>query len=147
MNSRVMNYVLLTIIAILSFALFTTANKQKIDSKSDHFLFNFDQKDFHRLKEMVDRFNEGKGDNLMLIPPIIDGGYWIHDVMSNGREIFWAVDNTRDGMSSDRGKKEFICKAIDIIESDEYYTFELSKCNNFKEHEKLHMVSFVKDEV
>jgi hypothetical protein len=111
MSSRVLNYLLLIIIFSLVIALITTNKFQRSTdvSRSEHFLINFDQKDFNRLKEMVSRFKEGKGDNLMIIPPIIDGGYWIHDVMSNGREIYWVVDNSRDGMSSDRGKVEYIC--------------------------------------
>ena len=81
----------------------------------------------------------------MLIPPIIDGGEWIQDVITNGREIYWVVDNTRDGMSSNKGKTEYKCKAIDIKELEDYYTLVLSKCNNFKEDEELGMISFEKE--
>lgn len=149
MSSKALNYLLLTIIVGLVAALIITNKDESHVAKlrSENFLVTFDNGDFKRLEEMVDRFKEGKGDNLMLIPPIIDGGYWIHDVMSNGREIYWTVDNTRDGMSSNRGKTEYICKAIDIRESEAYYTFELSKCKNFKEDEKLEVVSFFKDEL
>ncbi|WP_054958520.1 DUF4362 domain-containing protein [Paenibacillus dakarensis] len=147
MSNRLLNYILLTIILVLIIVLIITNKDRsgKEESRNEFFLVNFDNKDFKRLEELANRFKEGKGDNLMLIPPIIDGGYWIHDVMSNGSEIYWAVDNSRDGMSSNRGKAEYICKAIDIRESEDHYTFELSKCNNFKEDEKLGMVSFLKE--
>ena len=145
MSNKLLNYLLLTIILGLIITLIITNKDQssKEDSRNEFILVNFDIKDFKLLEELVNRFKEGKGDNLMIIPPIIDGGYWIHDVMSNGREIYWMVDNTRDGMSSDRGKVEYICKAIDINESEEYYTIELSKCNDFMEDEKLGMVYFL----
>ena len=147
MSHRLLNYILLTIILVLIIALIIT-NKDKTsteESRNEFFLVNFDRKDFKRLEVLANRFKEGKGDNLMLIPPVIDGGYWIHDVMSNGREIYWTVDNTRDGMSSNTGKKEYICKGIDIRELEDHYTFELSKCNNYKEDEKLVIVSFLKE--
>lgn len=149
MSSRLINFLLLTIIIILVITLIVTNKYQRsIDvSRNEHFLINFDQRDFNRLEEMVNRFKEGKGDNLMIIPPIVDGGYWIHDVISNGREIQWVVDNSRDGMSSERGRVEYICKSIDINESEDYYTFVLSNCKNIKEDEILNIVSFIKEEL
>lgn len=150
MNRRSLNYNFLLVIVGLVITLYGVMDKQPketIASRDDFFLVHFDQADYDRLEKMVQRFKEGKGDNLMLIPPIIDGGHWIYDVMSDGREIRWFVDNTRDGMSSDRGRTEYVCSAIDITETQEYYTFELSKCNNYDEDEKLNMASFFKDEL
>jgi hypothetical protein len=154
MNARSLNFILLFIICCLVIILFKATNENQNISKSnstisrsDSFLINFNRKDYNRLKTLVTRFNDGKGDNLMLIPPIIDGGYLIHDVMSNGREIRWTVDNTRDAYSSDRGKTEYICKAIDINETTDHYVFELSKCNNHEDNEKLGLVSFLKEEL
>ncbi|WP_371264766.1 hypothetical protein [Paenibacillus sp. BC26] len=78
----------------------------------------------------MQRHNNGKGDYLMLIPPVIDGGYWIHDVHSDGREITWTIDNTRDGMSAERGKKVYQCKDISVIEKSDAYAYTLDKCDN-----------------
>jgi hypothetical protein len=154
MSAKILNYVLLLIICSLVIILVNTNHenqspptKSNTISRSDSFLINFDRKDYERLKTLVTRFKEGKGDNLMLIPPIIDGGYWIHDVMSDGREIRWTVDSSRDPYSIDKGKTEYICKAIDIKETSNHYSFELSKCNNHEENEKLGLVSFLKEEL
>ncbi|RXZ81742.1 DUF4362 domain-containing protein [Paenibacillaceae bacterium] len=150
MHSKRLNYVLLIIIAGLIAVLITTkasqaSNESTVSSNNEHFLINFDQKDFKQLEDFVHRFKEGKGGNLTLIPPIVDGGYWIHDVMSNGREIHYTVDNTRDGMSSDRGQTSSICSAIDIQETEEYYHFELSQCTNPKKEDRLSLAVFLKE--
>lgn len=147
MSNKFLNYLLLTIILGLIIALIITNKDHSStqESRNESILVNFDNKDFERLEEMVKRFKEGKGDYMILIPPIIDGGEWIHDVVSNGREIIWVVDNTRDGMSSIKGKTEYKCKAIDMKEFKDFYTIELSKCNNFKEDEKLQMIYLDKE--
>lgn len=76
MSNKMLHYLLLTIILGLTIALIMTNidRKGEYESRSDFFLVNFDNEDFKQLKEMVNRFKEGKGDSLMLIPPIIDGG-------------------------------------------------------------------------
>jgi hypothetical protein len=154
MSARSLNFILLFIICCLIIALLKATNENRNNStntstisSSDSFLVNFNRTDYNRLEALVNRFKDGKGDVLMLIPPILDGGYWIHDVMSNGREIRWIVDNTRDPYSSDRGKTEYICKAIDIKETKDHFVFELSKCNNHEENEKLGLVSFLKEKL
>jgi hypothetical protein len=154
MSARSLNFILLFIICGLIIILLKATNENQNSSsnnsiirRSDSFLVNFNRTDYNRLEKLVNRFKDGKGDNLMLIPPIIDGGYTIHDVMSDGREIRWTVDNTRDGMSADRGKTEYVCKAIDINETKAHFVFELSKCNNHEEKEKVGLVSFLKEEL
>jgi hypothetical protein len=39
------------------------------ESKCEDVLIHFDRKDLNRMKETIQRFSEGKGDNLMLIEP------------------------------------------------------------------------------
>jgi hypothetical protein len=97
---------------------------------TDIILHRFDQTDIKRLNDMVERHKNRKGDYLMLIPPIIDGGYWIHDVHSDGKEITWTIDNTRDGMSSEHGKQVYRCKSISMNETKEYYVYILDQCDN-----------------
>jgi hypothetical protein len=84
------------------------SNKNNLE-RDEIILHRFDRVEIERLNELVKRHQDGKGDYLMLIPPIIDGGYWIYDMHSNGKEITWTIDNTRDGMSSDRGKQVYRC--------------------------------------
>ncbi|GIP58499.1 DUF4362 domain-containing protein [Paenibacillus woosongensis] len=121
------------------------ADKHEV-SRNHSILINFDENDFEQLEDLVSRFKEGKGNYLMLIPPIVDGGYWIHDVYSNGREIKWTIDNTRDGMSGDgRGIRKYTCKAIDKNETEELFTIELSQCDDLDPNEKLSVISIWKE--
>ncbi|WP_169090846.1 DUF4362 domain-containing protein [Paenibacillus sp. PL91] len=99
-----------------------TTDKNELERK-DSILHHFNKADAERLNEMVHRHKNEKGDYLMLIPPIIDGGYWIHDVHSNGREITWTIDNTRDRMSSECGKLVYNCKSINMNEIKEQYVY------------------------
>jgi hypothetical protein len=109
-------------------------------------LHNFNMLDVDRLNEMVQRHKEGKGDYLMLIPPIIDGGYSIHDVHSNGREVTWTIDNTRDGMSSEHGKQVYRCKRISMDETKEHYVYILNQCDNEGE-KSITIFSLLKEDV
>ncbi|MNI53437.1 hypothetical protein D3C73_1082660 [compost metagenome] len=106
-----------------------TTDKDALKRK-DIILHHFNKVDVERLNEMVERHENGKGDYLMLIPPIIDGGYWIHDVHSNGREVTWTIDNTRDGMSSEHGKQAYRCKSISMDERKDHYVYTLDQCDN-----------------
>ncbi|CAH1232608.1 hypothetical protein PAECIP111891_07055 [Paenibacillus allorhizoplanae] len=143
-------YIQLIVFIGLVSAIFVLLNQQshkENTNKNKSIIINFDQVDLDRVDEMVKRFNEGKGDNLMIISPTIDSGPLIHDVNSNGKEIHWIVDNTRDAWAgTDKGKTEFVCKSISMNErDDEFFDVELSKCNNFKEDEQLRLISFRKE--
>jgi hypothetical protein len=130
-RTKVTIVVLSVIIVLLATSLvIKQTSHQDVLERKDIILHNFDQADIDRLNEMVQRHENGKGDYLMLIPPIIDGGYWIHDVHSDGREITWTIDNTRDGMSSERGKQIYRCKSISQHETKEQYVYTLSQCDN-----------------
>lgn len=139
--------VLIAIIGVLAMALMITLSSAGESDELERrgiILHHFDQTDIRRLDEMVERHRVGKGDYLMLIPPIVDGGYWIHDVHSDGREISWTIDNTRDGMSAsaDQGKRTYTCKGISKSETDERYVYTLEQCNN--EERKLPIFSVSK---
>lgn len=150
-----LTFVLLFVILILSVSLIWTVinsmdKGRDVDrheaNRNDSILLNFDEKDLEQLEDLVSRFKEGKGSNLMLIPPIVDGGYWIHDVYSNGREIEWTIDNTRDGMSGDgRGIRKYTCRSIDKNETEELFTIELSQCDDLDPNEKLSVISIWKE--
>lgn len=138
--------VMIGIIAVLATALgislSSAGDSDGADPRED-ILHHFEQTDIRRLDEMVKRHGEGKGDYLLLIPRTVDGGYWIHDVHSNGREITWTIDNTRDGMSSEQGKMTYKCKVIGKSETDEHHVYTLEQCNN--EQRKLPIFSISKD--
>ncbi|MBP1989781.1 DUF4362 domain-containing protein [Paenibacillus eucommiae] len=122
-----------------------TTDKEALERK-DIILHHFNKVDVERLDEMVQRHKNGKGDYLMLIPPIIDGGYWIHDVHSNGREVTWTIDNTRDGMSSEHGKQIYRCKKINMIETKDDYVYTLDQCDNEGE-KSIPIFSILKENV
>ncbi|WP_201008825.1 DUF4362 domain-containing protein [Paenibacillus glycanilyticus] len=135
MNTKLTIGVLIGIIAVLVIILTLTLTQNNSSTTNDTqniILTRFDKKDVKRLNELVQRHNNGDGDYLMLIPPVIDGGYWIYDVRSNGKEITWTIDNTRDGMSAenDRGKKVYQCKSISLNEKPDSYEYMLDKCEN-----------------
>lgn len=114
--------------------------------RNNNILHHFNKVDVDRLNEMVQRHKNGKGDYLILIPPIIDGGYWIHDVQSNGREVIWTIDNTRDGMSSEHGKQVYRCKRISMDETNDRYVYTLNQCDNEGE-KSIPIFSLFKEDV
>lgn len=50
---------------------------------------------------------------MLVIPPIIDDGYWIYDFSTNGKQVNITVDSSRDGYS-DRRISRYSCKGIAI---------------------------------
>ena len=122
--------IMLVVIAALITILSITLVQQDSSDDRETILSRFDNKDIKRLDEFVQRHQNGNGDYLMLIPPIIDGGYWIHDVHSDGKEITWTIDNTRDGMSAERGKSVYTCKRISKQEESDFYVYTLDQCEN-----------------
>ncbi|MFB9278436.1 hypothetical protein [Cohnella cellulosilytica] len=107
----------------------------------------YDRAGLERVEELANRFNSGKGDSLLFVASTIDSGPWIHDAYSNGKEIRWIVDNTRDVMSADRGKTEYICESIQIEENEDYRAVVLSKCDGYPDEEKLGWITFPKEKL
>lgn len=106
---------------------------------------HFDQTDLWRVKEMIHRFEEGQGDNLTFLQWGIDSGPFIYDFYNDGRELHLMVDQTRDYMSANPAKTEYVCRAIELVESDDYYNVELSVCRNYPQDQRIPMVSFPKE--
>lgn len=131
------------LVLMLVFNLSTDKNTLE---RNDIILHHFNKVEVDRLNEMVQRHKDGKGDYLMLIPPIIDGGYWIHDVHSNGSEVTWTIDNTRDGMSSVHGKQVYKCKSISMDQTKDHYVYTLSQCDN-EGDKSIPIFSLLKEDV
>ncbi|GGG78251.1 DUF4362 domain-containing protein [Paenibacillus radicis (ex Gao et al. 2016)] len=145
-NTKLTISILVVIIVLLITALvfqFITSRDQR-NQKDEFVLHRMDQADVKRLDEMVLRHQEGKGDFLLVIPPIVDGGYWIHDIHSNGTRVTWTIDNTRDGMSGERGKQEFRCGTVSKQESEYTYDYVLNQCEGMGE-EAVYALSVLKD--
>ncbi|MHA6529980.1 hypothetical protein [Paenibacillus sp. BAC0078] len=132
------------IIGLLTGLLVLAANKGEARDQPD-LITHFDQTDLDRIKEMIARFGGGRGDNLTMIQWGVDSGPFIHDLYSDGRVIRWTVDNTRDGMSSNTGKTEYVCRAMRLDETVEFYSVELSNCEGYAKDETISLISFRKD--
>lgn len=66
-----------------------------------------------RMQRFINRFQDHKFDYVLAIPPFIDGGYVIYDLIADDGDVKVRVDTTRDMYSSDAGL-ELTCKAIEF---------------------------------
>ncbi|WP_084760229.1 DUF4362 domain-containing protein [Cohnella panacarvi] len=91
----------------------SSPNKTIESRKPDNILINYDKEDFSRIEEFVARFNKHQADYLLVIPPIIDGGYWIYDFISDGKQVKITIDTSRDGYS-DGSISKYSCQGLSI---------------------------------
>lgn len=78
------------------------------------------------MKEFVNRFNNEKPDYVLAIPPFIDGGYTIYDLISDGNLLTIKMDGTRDMYG---GKKStFTCEDMKIQEEGDEHRLVLGNC-------------------
>ncbi|WP_146250167.1 hypothetical protein [Paenibacillus flagellatus] len=157
MRQYVKVFGVLTAIAIVSLAVVGLVHKMTTAKAGDNaaprydtILVQFDRFDFERMNGFMKRFADGRDGYLMLIPPIVDGGYSIHDVRSDGGTIDWTIDRSRDdGMrGGDPDSKQTLrCRSLERTEDAERYWFVLSKCDGYEEHAELPIVSFEKERV
>lgn len=139
----------LIIVALISGIVLLVKNTDKAKANpNESIIFHFNQGDLDRIANMVNRFNKGQGDNLMIITPTIDSGPIIHDVHSDGREISWSIDNSRDAWNTNSKKTVYTCGAIRIHDRDsQSIDVQLSKCKNYKADEQLNILRFEKDKL
>lgn len=137
--------VLITVLAAL--LLYGYVKPEPRTNDQPNLLTHFDQQDLNRMKEAVSRFEEGKGDNLTLLEWGTDSGPFIHNFYNDGRELHWLFDNSRDGYAANPGMTEYVCRAIELVETREHYTVDLSKCNGYPKDQKIGIISFLKDEL
>lgn len=117
----------------------STANKR------DDVLIHYDQNDLNRMIEMIRRFREGNGDNLLLIEPTMDNrGRFIHEFYSDGKVLHWTEEYTRDEWNAPP-RPETVCKAIDLKEYRDRFDVELSQCNIQPSSAIFIIVSFLKE--
>lgn len=103
--------------------------EQQIHTGSD-ILKTFGDEDFKRVQEFVDRFNDKNGDYILAIPPIIDGGYTIYDLKSDGNIVTIRMDGTRDMYGGT--ESTFTCKAMDIQDDGSKQLLVLDKCEGLE---------------
>lgn len=95
-------------------------------------LTNFNKLDYERMNTLYERFQDRKGDNLMLISPTMDSGPIIYDVNSNGLEIRFTIDATRDGYSAEREKVTYLCKEMKKEVGINRIIFTVSSCDGYE---------------
>jgi len=95
-------------------------------------LTNFNRLDYERMNKFYERFQDHKGDNLMLISPTTDSGPIIYDVNSNGSEIRFTTDATRDIYSGEKEKITYFCKEMNKEEGNHNNIFTVSNCKGFE---------------
>lgn len=83
------------------------------------------------MQEFVDRFNDKIGDYIVAIPPIIDGGYTIYDLKSDGNLVTIRADSTRD-MYSGR-ESTLTCGAMKIQDEGDKQQLVLGECEGLEE--------------
>lgn len=127
--------------ALLIYVLYKPATRT--DDQPD-LITHFDTLDLNRMKQAISRFEEGKGDNLTLLNWGIDSGPIIHDFYNDGRVVHWILDSSRGGNAANQEKTEYVCKAIELVETGEHYRVDLSKCSGFPQDQKIGVISFLK---
>jgi hypothetical protein len=123
------------------------AVNQPVPRDQPDLLTHFDQTDFERIKEMLTRFEEGKGDNLTILRWGIDSGPFVYDFYTDGQVLHLRADLTRDYMSTAPGKTEYVCKSVTLEETAEFYNVELYECKDYPKEQHVQMITFRKDEL
>ncbi|MCQ6557673.1 DUF4362 domain-containing protein [Paenibacillus mendelii] len=80
---------------------------------SDNILIHNNEADFKRIEAFISRFEEGKGDYILIISPTLEGGYWIYDLSIERKQVIIRIDTTRDAYSTGEIVK-VVCKGISI---------------------------------
>lgn len=109
-------------------------------------LTNFNNLDYERMNLFYERFKDHKGDNLMLISPTIDSGPIIYDVNSNGSEVRFTIDATRDGYSAEKEKQTYYCKELNKEErTNRIIIFTVSSCDGYDKDDIKGYLQFSRD--
>jgi hypothetical protein len=123
-------YILMCISLVACSSSKVDKNKQIIHHESN-IMKSFDEQDYKRMKQFVDRFNDKKGDYILAIPPIIDGGYTIYDLYSDGNRVTIKIDGTRDIYGGREYK--YVCGAMKIENNGEEQVVVMNKCEGLEE--------------
>ncbi|WP_270169258.1 DUF4362 domain-containing protein [Paenibacillus sp. SYP-B4298] len=130
-----MKYSNLLLLILVCFGLSACSNSTSYQEQQIHtgqnILKTFGDEDLERMQEFVDRFNDNRSDYVMAIPPIIDGGYAIYDLKSDGDMVTVRTDRTRDMYS---GKEStFSCRAMEVRKDGSKQIVVLDKCEGLEE--------------
>jgi len=97
-------------------------------------LRKFDQTALNRMNILYERFLDNKDDYLMIIGPSIDTGPVITNINSNGKEIVWINDTSRD-VYTNGAVEVYKCNKLNRVEEDERTVFSVSNCEGYLEND------------
>ncbi|WP_127495090.1 DUF4362 domain-containing protein [Paenibacillus glycanilyticus] len=134
------------VIVILGIGLFYSL-RLNVTNKNDYLqrsiLYKFDQTDLNRINTFYERFLEHEGDYLVIIGHTIDSGPAITNINSNGKEIVWINDMSRDAYSN--GAIEvYKCKKLNKEEEYASTVFSVSNCEGYLEDDIKGYIAFPK---
>lgn len=116
-----------------------------VTNKNDDFqgiiLRHFDQNALSRMNTFYDRFLDHKADYLMIIGPNIDSAPVITNINSNGKEIVWINDTSRD-VYTDGAVDIYKCKKMIREKDNERTVFSVSNCEGYSEDEIKGSIGF-----
>ena len=115
----------------------------KNDGLQGMILRKFDQTALNRMNTLYERFLDHKGDYLMIIGPNIDSGPVITNINSNGKEIVWINDMSRDEYTNG-AVAVYKCKKLNKEEESERTVFSVSNCEGYLEEELKGSIAFPK---
>ncbi|MDO7905371.1 DUF4362 domain-containing protein [Paenibacillus sp. JX-17] len=102
-----------------------------------------DEQDYRRVNEMYERYQQRHGDHLMIILPAVDSCPTIYNLSSNGRQIDWSVDESRDIYSGGDVKvHKYSCSRMNKDQTESRITFSVSGCAGYSPDEKLGGITF-----
>ncbi|WP_133257467.1 DUF4362 domain-containing protein [Paenibacillus montanisoli] len=95
------------------------------------------------MNTLYERFLEHKGDYLVVVGPTIDSGPVITSINSNGKEIVWINDMSRDAYSN--GAIEvYKCEKLNKEEENARTVFSVSICEGYLEDDIKGYIAFPK---
>jgi len=119
------------------------SNVTRRSHPQDNILTKYDEMDFNRIAKFVSRSNEGQNDYLLVIPPIIDGGYWIYELKTEGNRVAISIDTTRDAYAS-KSVFNYSCDYVTIDDQDAQgenrKVLVANKCNGSGAFDKLEVL-------
>ncbi|MCM3626758.1 DUF4362 domain-containing protein [Paenibacillus glycanilyticus] len=138
---------LLTLVVVLLGISLAYSIRLNVLYKDDDFqgmiLRKMDQSSLSRMNTLYERFLNHKDDYLMIIGPNIDSGPIITNINSNGKDIVWINDTSRDVFTN--GSVEvYKCRQLNKSEEKSGTIFSVSKCQGYSEDEIKGSIEFPK---
>ena len=128
---------LLTLVVVLLGISLAYSIRLNLLYKDDDFqgmiLRRMDQSALSRMNTLYEKFQKHKEDYLMIIGPNIDSGPIITNINSNGKEIVWINDTSRD-VFTNGSVGVYKCRKLNKTEEELRTIYSVSKCEGYSEY-------------